>query len=267
MSFWDTGREPGNAPAAFLGLRRRLCAGRRRGLLRALLLRPGGTPPASHADGRPDRRRLDRPGATQAVGPPDFGEYRGQIVASPRRPRYARAFSRTTRTNRAAAEARLADITVPALIVIGDQDPDFPDHAAETAWIAQAIHAQVVMVPEAGHYPSTSGPTSSPTLSCSSWQRCCAVPRPDRRNPARREAVLREVNQSRLQTRSRRSGPQEGDGRSGHSEPGHRVAGDPGRCPPGIRIGIGGAEAGLAPTARSNAAVARRESLTRCGCR
>jgi pimeloyl-ACP methyl ester carboxylesterase len=90
--------------------------------------------------------------------PADFGEYRGQVVASLRRPGYARAFSLTTRTSHAAAEARLADITVPALIVMGEQDPDFPDPAAEAAWIAQAIHAQVVMVPEAGHYPQSQRP-------------------------------------------------------------------------------------------------------------
>jgi len=90
--------------------------------------------------------------------PADFGEYRAQVVASLRRPGYARAFSLTTRTSHAAAAARLADITAPALIVMGEQDPDFPDPAAEAAWIAQAIRAQVVMVPQAGHYPQSQRP-------------------------------------------------------------------------------------------------------------
>ena len=90
--------------------------------------------------------------------PADFGEYRDQVVASLRRPGYARAFSLTTRTSHAAAEARLADVTAPALIVMGEQDPDFGDPAGEAAWIAQAIRAQVVLVPEAGHYPQSQRP-------------------------------------------------------------------------------------------------------------
>jgi pimeloyl-ACP methyl ester carboxylesterase len=90
--------------------------------------------------------------------PADFGEYRDQVVASLRRPGYARAFSRTTRTSHAPAEARLAGVTAPALIVMGELDPDFPDPRAEADWIAHALRAQVVMVPEAGHYPQSQRP-------------------------------------------------------------------------------------------------------------
>ena len=90
--------------------------------------------------------------------PPDFAEYRDQIASSLRRPGYARAFSLTTRTSHAAAEARLADVTAPVLVVMGEQDPDFPDPRAEADWIARALHAGVVMVPEAGHYPQSQRP-------------------------------------------------------------------------------------------------------------
>ena len=90
--------------------------------------------------------------------PDDFGEYRDQVVASLRRPGYSRAFSLTTRTSHAPAQARLADVTAPVLVVMGEQDPDFPDPAAEADWIAQATRAQVVMVPEAGHYPKSQRP-------------------------------------------------------------------------------------------------------------
>jgi len=90
--------------------------------------------------------------------PADFGQYRDQVVASLRRPGYARAFSLTTRTSHAAAQARLADVTAPVLVVMGQQDPDFPDPAGEADWIAQAMRAQVVMVPEAGHYPQSQRP-------------------------------------------------------------------------------------------------------------
>jgi pimeloyl-ACP methyl ester carboxylesterase len=83
--------------------------------------------------------------------PADFGEYRDQVVASLRRPGYAKAFSATTRTSHDPAEARLADVTAPVLVVMGEQDPDFPDPRAEADWIARAL-------PEAGHYPQSQRP-------------------------------------------------------------------------------------------------------------
>jgi pimeloyl-ACP methyl ester carboxylesterase len=90
--------------------------------------------------------------------PDGFDAYRAQVVASLHRPGYTRAFCLTTRTSHAAAEARLAEITAPVLVVMGEQDPDFPDPAREAAWIAQVLGAQVVMVPEAGHYPQSQRP-------------------------------------------------------------------------------------------------------------
>ena len=81
--------------------------------------------------------------------PADFSEYRDQVVAGLRQPGHPKAFSAATRTSRDPAEARLADVTAPALVVMGEQDPDFRDPRAEADWIARALHAQVVMVPEA----------------------------------------------------------------------------------------------------------------------
>jgi pimeloyl-ACP methyl ester carboxylesterase len=93
--------------------------------------------------------------------PADFEEYRDQVIASLRRPGHAKAFSATTRTSHDLAEARLADVTAPALVVMGEQDPDFPDPRAEADWIARALRAQVVMVPEAGHYPQSQRPDTT----------------------------------------------------------------------------------------------------------
>ena len=90
--------------------------------------------------------------------PDDFDEYRDQLVASLRRPGYAKAFSLTTRTSHDAAEAGLADVSQPTLVVMGERDPDFPNPRAEADWIAQALHADVVMVPDAGHYPQSQRP-------------------------------------------------------------------------------------------------------------
>jgi len=90
--------------------------------------------------------------------PEDFEDYRRQVVASLRRPGYARAFSLTTRTDHTPAQQRLAEVGAPALVVMGDQDPDFPNPRAEAGWIANALGAEVVMVPEAGHYPQSQRP-------------------------------------------------------------------------------------------------------------
>jgi pimeloyl-ACP methyl ester carboxylesterase len=90
--------------------------------------------------------------------PADFGDHRDQVITSMRRPGYAKAFSRTTRTSHDPAQARLADVTAPTLVVMGEQDPDFSDPRAEADWIARALCAQAVMVPEAGHYPQSQRP-------------------------------------------------------------------------------------------------------------
>jgi pimeloyl-ACP methyl ester carboxylesterase len=90
--------------------------------------------------------------------PSDFDEYRSKVVASLRRPGYAKAFSLTTRTNHDPAEARLADVSTPTMVIMGEQDPDFPDPSDEAAWIGHVLRAEVVMVPEAGHYPQSQQP-------------------------------------------------------------------------------------------------------------
>jgi pimeloyl-ACP methyl ester carboxylesterase len=121
--------------------------------LRRLLLRVAMAPPWA-----PLSWKSYLPKLYAGRRPADFSEYRGQVVASLRRPGYAKAFSATTRTSHAPAEARLADITAPTLVVMGEQDPDFPDPRAEADWIAGALRAEVVMVPDAGHYPQSQQP-------------------------------------------------------------------------------------------------------------
>jgi pimeloyl-ACP methyl ester carboxylesterase len=102
--------------------------------------------------------------------PADFGEYRDQVVASLHRPGYARAFSLTTRTSHAAAEARLADVTAPVLVVMGEQDPDFPDprteacRAAGFAWKARCC------------WPARSPPTQPPASPDGSSRLPCSSP-------------------------------------------------------------------------------------------
>lgn len=55
-------------------------------------------------------------------------------------------------------EVRLPQVKAPALAIVGAADPDFPDPAAELAWITGAIVARGVLVPEVGHYPQHQAP-------------------------------------------------------------------------------------------------------------
>jgi pimeloyl-ACP methyl ester carboxylesterase len=90
--------------------------------------------------------------------PDDFDAYRAQVVAALHLPGHAKAFSRTTHTNHDPAEARLSEVSAPTLVVMGEQDSDFPDPKAEASWIAETLHGKAVMVPEAGHYPQSQQP-------------------------------------------------------------------------------------------------------------
>ncbi len=90
--------------------------------------------------------------------PADFETYRSEVVASLRRPGYAKAFSLTTHTNHDGAETHLGDVKAPTLVIMGEKDPDFPDPQSEAEWIAQTLHGQAVMVPDAGHYPQSQRP-------------------------------------------------------------------------------------------------------------
>jgi pimeloyl-ACP methyl ester carboxylesterase len=90
--------------------------------------------------------------------PADLAEHRGRIRESFRRPGHWRAFVATTRTSHAPAEARLGDVHAPTLVVMGERDADFPDPGAEARLIGERTGAQVVIVPDAGHYPQAEYP-------------------------------------------------------------------------------------------------------------
>lgn len=90
--------------------------------------------------------------------PDDFDAHRDAIVASLKGAGRAKAFSLTTRISHADAEARLASVHAPTLVVMGELDPDFASPADEATWIAEQLDGTVVMVPEAGHYPHSQRP-------------------------------------------------------------------------------------------------------------
>ncbi len=91
--------------------------------------------------------------------PEDFSDHLDEVVASLRRPGHASAFAALSRSlDHDVVEQRLGDVRTPTLVVMGALDPDFPDPEVEARWIAAALDGDVVMVPEAGHYPHAQRP-------------------------------------------------------------------------------------------------------------
>ncbi|MGZ4590363.1 MAG: alpha/beta fold hydrolase, partial [Actinomycetes bacterium] len=90
--------------------------------------------------------------------PEDHEAHVAAMMASLAPREKVRAFSRTTRTSHLPAERALDAVRAPALVVMGALDPDFTDPAAEAAWIRDRIGAEVLMVPEAAHYPHAQRP-------------------------------------------------------------------------------------------------------------
>jgi len=90
--------------------------------------------------------------------PDDFQAHVDAVITAIAAPGHTRAFVRTTRSTHHPAGAALSGVTAPTLVVMGQLDPDFKNPAAEADWIRTALDAQVVMVPEAGHYPHSQRP-------------------------------------------------------------------------------------------------------------
>jgi pimeloyl-ACP methyl ester carboxylesterase len=90
--------------------------------------------------------------------PQDLAAHRARIRESLRRPGGWSAFAATIRTSHAPVEARLGDVRARTLVVMGERDPDFRDPASEATWIAERLGGEVVMVPDAGHYPQAEYP-------------------------------------------------------------------------------------------------------------
>jgi pimeloyl-ACP methyl ester carboxylesterase len=60
--------------------------------------------------------------------------------------------------SKADTEAIVASTRVPALVVMGTRDPDFPNPVAEAQWLGQALDTSPVIIEGAGHYPHLETP-------------------------------------------------------------------------------------------------------------
>ena len=98
------------------------------------------------------------PRFTPGEKPPGYDEHRDAVAANLRRDGHWKAFVRTTRASHAPAEARLGDVRAPTVVVMGTEDVDWADPAAEAEWVGSRLGAEVVMAPGAGHYPQAQAP-------------------------------------------------------------------------------------------------------------
>lgn len=90
--------------------------------------------------------------------PDGYEEHKARVRENLRRPGHWTAFVQTTRTSHAPAQARIRDVKAPAVVVMGAADVDWKDPAAEADWIGEQLDAEVVMVPEVGHFPQAQAP-------------------------------------------------------------------------------------------------------------
>ncbi|SMD20380.1 alpha/beta fold hydrolase [Kibdelosporangium aridum] len=94
-----------------------------------------------------------------ATKPANFEQRRHELAASLAEPgRFEPVCEMFKRDH--AAEQALPDAGCPALVVVGDRDPDCPDPAADAAATAGRLGgpATVLVVPGAGHYPHAEDP-------------------------------------------------------------------------------------------------------------
>ncbi|MBL1072803.1 alpha/beta hydrolase [Nocardia sp. 2] len=95
------------------------------------------------------------------IKPADYPEYMAALAEKLREPGRFAEFLKTGKSTPADAEAHLPKLTRPALIVMGTEDPDFPDPKAEAEAAVALMPAgigSVALVEGAGHYPHAESP-------------------------------------------------------------------------------------------------------------
>jgi len=93
--------------------------------------------------------------------PADWTEYLATLTAKLREPGRMAEFMKTGKSTPADAEAQLPSVQCPALIIMGAEDPDFPDPAGEGEAIVAALPAGLgatTVIPGAGHYAHAQTP-------------------------------------------------------------------------------------------------------------
>ena len=90
--------------------------------------------------------------------PYDFAEHVRETKRMMKQPGRFAAFKKIADAPKDEAESRLGSVRVPALVIMGDADPDFPSAADEATFQAEALSAKKVMIEGGGHHPQADTP-------------------------------------------------------------------------------------------------------------
>lgn len=90
--------------------------------------------------------------------PPDLDDYIVELKDNLEQKGRFESLEAMVWSSQAASAARMADVRCPVLVVMGEDDPDFIVPAAEADWLKTHLHAQIVTVPNVGHYPHVEKP-------------------------------------------------------------------------------------------------------------
>ena len=90
--------------------------------------------------------------------PDDFIQHVAETKRNMKEPGRFQAFKKIAAASKDDSEKRLKLVKVPALVIMGSEDPDFPDAAAEASFQAEVLHAEKVMIEGAGHHPQADSP-------------------------------------------------------------------------------------------------------------
>ena len=88
----------------------------------------------------------------------DHGLARAALARNLREPGRMAALVTMVGLPKADTAAMVSASRVPALVVMGSRDPDFPDAVAEARWLAAQLGARCLIVDGAGHYPHAEMP-------------------------------------------------------------------------------------------------------------
>jgi pimeloyl-ACP methyl ester carboxylesterase len=90
--------------------------------------------------------------------PKDLAQVKAALTRNLHEPGRMAALHAMITLSKADTAALVAQSRVPALVVMGTRDPDFPDAAAEAHWLAGVLRADSLIVEGAGHYPHAEMP-------------------------------------------------------------------------------------------------------------
>jgi pimeloyl-ACP methyl ester carboxylesterase len=90
--------------------------------------------------------------------PDDFDTHLAETRKNMKEPGRSHAVRKVATASKVDSEERLDRVDVPVLVIMGADDPDFPDAAAEASFQAEILDAQKVMIEGAGHHPQADTP-------------------------------------------------------------------------------------------------------------